>query len=316
MLLNEAHEITRRIYSKLEENFKAEPEILKKILSVWLSGGHLLLNDKPGTGKTTLSKILAGIVSADFKRIQFTPDVTPSDVIGVNIFNNKTTDWNFHPGPIFSNIVLADEINRAPPRTQSALLEAMAENQVSVDGKTMKLDDSFFVIATQNPLEFEGTYPLPEAQNDRFSMRLSLGEKSQQEEIDIILGKYNFKGIDAIISFSEWKELQRVVKNIEIHDDIALYIVNILRKTRINSYLLNGSSSRGGQALVNCAKAYAVIEGQNKVLPDYIYKLSPNVLSHRMSLTEDAYLESKTEEDIIKQILDDTSPGLTLDEKK
>lgn len=316
MLLNEGYKITNKIYNRLEENFKAEPEILKKILSVWLSGGHLLLNDKPGTGKTTLSKILAGLVSANFKRIQFTPDVTPSDVIGVNVLNNKTNNWDFHAGPIFSNIVLADEINRAPPRTQSALLEAMAENQVSVDGKTMKLNDSFFVIATQNPLDFEGTYPLPEAQNDRFSMRLSLGDKTKKEEIDIILGKYNFKGIEPVITIEEWMGLQKLINSIEIHEDIALYIVNILRETREHPLLLNGASLRGGQSLVNCAKAYALIEGKDKVIPDYIYNLAPDILSHRISLSEDGYLENKREEDIVNEILEKITPGLTLDEEK
>lgn len=315
MLLKESFDLTKNIYSKIEENFKAEPDVLKKILCVWLAGGHLLLNDKPGTGKTTLAKILAGLVSAKFKRIQFTPDVTPSDVIGVNVLNTSTQHWDFHEGPIFSNIVLADEINRAPPRTQSALLEAMAENQVSVDGITTKLDDSFFVIATQNPLEFEGTYMLPEAQNDRFAMRLSLGEKSKKEEMDIIMGKYNFKGIEPVISIEKWKLLQSSLKTIEVHEDIALYVVNILRKTREHSMLLNGSSSRGGQALINCARAYALLEGNNKVIPDYIYKLAPSILSHRVSLTEDAYLDNKSEEDVINEILENINPGLTFDEK-
>lgn len=306
----------KEIYTTLEENFKADPEILKKILSVWLSGGHLLLNDKPGTGKTTLSKVLAGIVDADFKRIQFTPDVTPSDVMGINVLNVKTQEWDFHPGPVFSNILLADEINRAPPRTQSALLEVMAEKQVTIDGKTRFLDNSFFVIATQNPLEFEGTYPLPEAQNDRFSMRLSLGEKTIEEEIDIILGKYNFTGIKPVLSLQEWSELQKYIHEIEVHNDIALYVVNILLETRKSIDLLNGASSRGGQALINCAKAYALISGRRKVLPDDIYNLAVSVLSHRISLTEEAYINDKTEESVIENILSKVNPGLTINEQK
>lgn len=307
--------IIQSIIDSLSQTFKGDKKILKKVLAVWLSGGHLLLNDRPGTGKTTLAKALSLSLSADFKRIQFTPDVTPSDITGINIYNQEKRIWEFHKGPIFSNIILADEINRAPPRTQSSLLEAMEEKQVSVDGKTHKLSENFFVIATQNPLDFEGTYPLPEAQNDRFSMRLSLGYLDEISELDILMG--NIKSVKdnvAIIDQDGWIKMQQDKDMVKVDKDIAAYILRIIRATREDANLISGSSIRGGLALLNVAKSYAFINGDKSVLPDHVYELAKDVLCHRVQIKQESYYQNITVEKIIDNILKNTDPHLKIKE--
>lgn len=305
--------IIQSIIDSLSYTFKGDKEILKKVLSVWLSGGHLLLNDRPGTGKTTLAKALSLSLSADFKRIQFTPDVTPSDITGINIYNQENRLWEFHKGPIFANIVLADEINRAPPRTQSSLLEAMEEKQVSIDGKTHKLSDNFFVIATQNPLDFEGTYPLPEAQNDRFSMRLSLGYLDEISELEILLDQ--IKPVNEnkpILNKESWIDLQKLKNEITISKDVAGYVLRIIRATREDENLISGSSVRGGLSLINVAKSYALINGEDKVLPDHIYSLAKDVLCHRIQIKQESYFKNITAEKVIENILKNTDPHLKI----
>lgn len=307
--------IIQSIIDSLSQTFKGDKKILKKVLAVWLSGGHLLLNDRPGTGKTTLAKALSISLAADFKRIQFTPDVTPSDITGINIYNQEKRLWEFHKGPIFSNIILADEINRAPPRTQSSLLEAMEEKQVSVDGKTYKLSENFFVIATQNPLDFEGTYPLPEAQNDRFSMRLSLGYLDEVSELEILLG--NIKSIQnsvPIIDQDDWTKLQKDRDMVRVDKDVAAYILRIIRATREDPNLISGSSIRGGLALLNVAKSYAFINSKNSVVPDDIYDLAKDVLCHRIQVKQESYYQNITSETIIDSILKNIDPHLKIKE--
>lgn len=307
--------IIQSVIDSLSQTFKGDKKILKKVLAVWLSGGHLLLNDRPGTGKTTLAKALSISLAADFKRIQFTPDVTPSDITGINIYNQEKRLWEFHKGPIFSNIILADEINRAPPRTQSSLLEAMEEKQVSVDGKTYKLSENFFVIATQNPLDFEGTYPLPEAQNDRFSMRLSLGYLDEVSELEILLG--NIKSIQNsvnIINQDDWIKLQQDRDMVRVDKDVAAYILRIIRSTREDPHLISGSSIRGGLALLNVAKSYAFINGKNSVVPDDIYDLAKDVLCHRIQVKQESYYQNITPETIIDSILKNIDPHLKIKE--
>lgn len=307
--------IIQSVIDSLSQTFKGDKKILKKVLAVWLSGGHLLLNDRPGTGKTTLAKALSISLAADFKRIQFTPDVTPSDITGINIYNQEKRVWEFHKGPIFSNIILADEINRAPPRTQSSLLEAMEEKQVSVDGKTYKLSENFFVIATQNPLDFEGTYPLPEAQNDRFSMRLSLGYLDEVSELEILLG--NLKSIQssvAIVQQDDWAKLQQDRDIVKVDKDVAAYILRIIRATREEPNLISGSSIRGGLALLNVAKSYAFINGKSAVVPDDIYDLAKDVLCHRIQVKQESYYQNMTPETIIDSILKNIDPHLKIKE--
>lgn len=299
----EALNIINELANTIRNNFKIEEDILQLVLSSWLSGGHILLNDDVGTGKTTLSKILSSAIDAKFKRIQFTSDLMPADLSGINIFDPNLKTWVFHPGPLFSNLVLADEINRAPPKSQTAMLEAMAERQVTIDGETRALDKSFMIIATQNPSEHLGTFILPEALKDRFTMSLSLGKVSEKEELDIILGRYEFKGINAVISLEKFQELQTYINNLPIHDDVAAYALRIVRHTRTLKDLNNGVSIRAGQAFIRCAKALALIKQREHALPDDIYNLVPSILSHRLHLKEEYVYESGTVEKIIDDIL-------------
>jgi len=298
----EALDIISRLENTINEHFKIEEEVLQLVLSSWLSGGHILLNDDVGTGKTTLSKILSSCVDAKFKRIQFTSDLMPADLSGINIFDPNLKKWVFHPGPLFSNLVLADEINRAPPKSQTAMLEAMAERQVTIDGETRKLDESFMIIATQNPGDHLGTFKLPEALNDRFTISLSLGKVSEKEELDIMLGRYEFNGIAPVINLEKFHELQKYINNLPIHDDVASYALRIIRYTRTMSSLKSGVSIRAGQAFVRCAKALAMIKKRDKVLPDDIHDLIPFVLTHRLQIDEESIYQGMTSENIINTI--------------
>lgn len=298
----EALDIISNLENTINEHFKIEKEVLQLVLSSWLSGGHILLNDDVGTGKTTLSKILSSCVAAKFKRIQFTSDLMPADLSGINIFDPNLKKWVFHPGPLFSNLVLADEINRAPPKSQTAMLEAMAERQVTIDGETRMLDESFMIIATQNPGDHLGTFKLPEALNDRFTISLSLGNVSEKEELDIMLGRYEFKGINPVINLEKFHELQKYINNLPIHDDVASYALRIVRHTRTMSNLKSGVSIRAGQAFVRCAKALALINKRDKVLPDDVHNLIPFVLAHRLEIDGEAIYQGITTENIITSI--------------
>lgn len=307
----------KKLINYLKQAFKGDEKILEKVLAVWLSGGHLLLNDRPGTGKTTLANSLAKSIDVDFKRIQFNPDLTPSDVTGVNTFNQESRKWEFHKGPVFAKIVLADEINRAPPRTQSSLLEAMGEHQVSIDGITHLLDKNFFVIATQNPLDSEGTYPLPEAENDRFAMMLSLGYLKEEDEMDIILGRYkSVEDLEPIFKEDDWIKIKKEASEIEVSESVARDVIRLINETRNNDKIINGSSVRGGIALINIAKALAYIRGDEKVYPDHIYDIAVDVLSHRIKIKPEAYFSGDTPQNIIKEIIDQIAPNALKKEKK
>jgi MoxR-like ATPase len=272
---------------QVEIYHKGDIEIIKKILAVYLSGGNLLINDVPGTGKSNLSKIIAKSIDLTTKRIQFTSDLMPSDIIGVKIYDPSQKIWSVSKGPIFQDIVFADEINRAPPQTQSALLEPMSEKQVSIDGETFKLNENHFVIATQNPNEFSGTYPLPEAQLDRFTACLTLGYLSEEDEIDVIMrDEFDLSKIKPILNSEDIKNLKREINEIKIHRDIAGIIVKILNESRKLSdkdEINNGLSVRAGIALKQVCKAYAFICGINIITPDIIFSLAPDVLKHRIS---------------------------------
>lgn len=294
----------------LKQSFRGKDEILEKILAVWVSGGHLLINDRPGTGKTTLANALARSIDIDFKRIQFNPDLLASDITGVNIFNQQTGKLELHKGPIFSNIVFADEINRAPPKTQSALLEAMAENQVSVDGITYQLDKNFFVIATQNPLDSEGTYPLPDAEHDRFAMMLSLGYLSEEDELDIVLGRYkNVKDLKPIFTESDWNKIKEEINNMQVPESVAKDTVRLIRTIRDHEDVITGLSVRGGIALINIAKSLAYIRGDEKVYPDHIYDIAVDVLSHRIKIKPESYYSGVTPQQLIQNIIDQIAPN-------
>ncbi|MDQ0208471.1 AAA family ATPase [Alkalicoccobacillus murimartini] len=271
-----------------------------------LAGGHVLLEDVPGVGKTMMVKAIAKSLGANFKRIQFTPDLLPSDVTGVSIYNQKTQEFEFKQGPIMSNIVLADEINRTSPKTQSALLEALEEGNVTIDGETHQLQQPFFVMATQNPIEYAGTFPLPEAQLDRFLLKIKLGYPTLQDELEVLNRLENQHPIDqleSVIDTTELLTLREQVAAIFVDQDIKNYLVQIIHQTRGNDLIELGVSPRGSIALMKAAKALALLNGREYVLPDDIKRLAVPVLAHRMTLSTQARMSNLSAREIIQQIL-------------
>ena len=283
--------------------------VIDSAIIALLCRGHILVEDVPGIGKTTLSKVLAQSLGCSFKRIQFTPDLMPTDVLGVNFFNQKRGDFELRPGPIFAQVVLADEINRATPRTQSALLEAMQERQSTIDGVSSALPEPFIVIATQNPIEMEGTFPLPEAQLDRFMVNVEIGYPSPEEESDILL---RFEedtvppAVDAVTSADELKEIQRLVPRVRVDDTVRGYVVSVTRKTREHDSLSLGASPRAGLALYKASQAAAAMDGRDFVTPDDVKAVAVRVLSHRLVLTSNARLRGRTTTQIVEQVLSST----------
>ncbi|WP_226584343.1 AAA family ATPase [Halobacillus litoralis] len=275
-----------------------------------LAKGHVLLEDVPGVGKTMLVKTLAKSLDCNFKRIQFTPDLLPSDVTGVSIYNPKSMEFEFRPGPILGNIVLADEINRTSPKTQSALLEGMEETSITVDGQTVPLGEPFFVMATQNPIEYEGTYPLPEAQLDRFLLKMEMGYPTAKQEMEMLTRTSNSHPIDeisAVLSREELVELQQEVSNVYVDRTVNRYIIDLVTSTREHEGVYLGVSPRGSMALMKAAKAYAFIHDRDYVVPDDVQHMAPYVLSHRMILTSEARFEGKDAKSIIEDLLSSTS---------
>ena len=277
-----------------------ENEVEKAVVCL-LSGGHLLIEDVPGTGKTTLALALSRVLGLSFSRIQFTSDLLPSDITGVNVFNPKTREFEFKKGPIFSNVVLADEINRATPKTQSALLEAMGEKQVSVDGVTYKLPEPFFVIATQNPIEQYGTYPLPEAQLDRFSMKISLGYPSPEYEKEIVQGinpQERINSIEVLYSAEEVLRAMEEVKKVFLSPEVAEYIVEIANNLRNHPQVILGPSTRSLVHLANASRALAYVRERDFVVPEDVIELLPFVMSHRLITREDV-----KPEEVLKEVI-------------
>ncbi|PWU66658.1 AAA family ATPase [Gracilibacillus dipsosauri] len=271
-----------------------------------LANGHVLIEDVPGVGKTMLVRALAKSLNCEFKRIQFTPDLLPSDVTGVSIYNPKEMIFEFRKGPIFGDIVLADEINRTSPKTQSALLEAMEENNVTVDGVSKPLNEPFFVMATQNPIDYEGTYPLPEAQLDRFIMKLSLGYPNELDELEMLNRTDQQHPIDQLVPImdrSQLIEIQQFIDNIYVDETVKHYIVQLVSETRENEYVQLGVSPRGSIALMKAAKAYAFIQNRDYVIPDDILFLAPYVLAHRIILRPEARYDGITQQNLITQLL-------------
>ena len=270
--------------------------------------GHVLLEDVPGTGKTMLAKTIAKSLDADFKRIQFTPDLIPSDLIGINFYNQAKGTFEFKRGPLFSQMVLADEINRAAPRTQSALLEAMEEGQISVDGKTEKLNSPFFVMATQNPIENTGTFPLPEAQLDRFMIKMGLGYQSKENEIKLLKNHSADKPlekVECIIKTEDLETMKKEVNEVTVSDAVYSYVVDLVDATRNHASVSLGVSTRGSLQMIKCAKAYAAISGRSYVLPDDIKKLAPFVFSHRLILNHLSFTDEISSLSVIEEILKD-----------
>lgn len=295
-----------KILKNIEKVMTGKRKVAELSLVALLAEGHVLLEDVPGVGKTMMVRALAKSVGATFRRIQFTPDLLPSDVTGVSIYNPKEMEFQFRPGPIMGNIILADEINRTSPKTQSALLEGMEESSVTVDGVTHHLEKPFFVMATQNPIEYEGTYPLPEAQLDRFLLKMKMGYPEIHEEMEVLdRAQKNppIEELEPVVTLGELRELQQEIKNVFVDDTVKRYIVDISHRTRVHENVYLGASPRGSIGLMKAAQAYAFICGRDYVLPDDIQFLAPAVLSHRIILKSEAKFEGITAEEIINRIV-------------
>ncbi|WP_144525953.1 AAA family ATPase [Bacillus pumilus] len=301
------HSDLQKIVDNINKVMVGKKDIAILSLVAILAKGHVLLEDVPGVGKTMMVRALAKSIGCEFKRIQFTPDLLPSDVTGVSIYNKKTNEFEFRQGPIMGQIILADEINRTSPKTQSALLEAMEEGSVTVDGETMLLADPFFVMATQNPVEYEGTYPLPEAQMDRFLFKLQMGYPTMLEELEVLNLQEKQSPIDtlqAVMTKDHIHALQQAVQTIRVDASIKEYIVEIAQATRQHPSVYLGVSPRGSIALMKAAQAYALLNRRDYVIPDDVQYLASYTLPHRMILTSEATYEGKKAETLLRQMLE------------
>ncbi|NJE54416.1 MoxR family ATPase [Thermococcus sp. 21S9] len=309
MKIEEVHERSNLILAEVGKAIVGKKNVLKMILTTILADGHILLEDLPGLAKTLMAKSFASALGLQFKRVQFTSDLLPSDILGVSVFNQKTLEFEFRKGPVFTNILLADEINRSPPKTQSALLEAMQERQVTIEGNTYELPRPFVVIATQNPIEQEGTYPLPEAQLDRFLVRLRVGYPTKNEEKEILKRRIERKKEDVdikpVVTPEEVIEMQRAIEDVYVSEPILEYIVNIVEMTRRDKRSIEiGASPRGSLALMKLSRAYAAIEGRDYVIPDDVKAVAVPALSHRLILKRELWYTKVSQEQVMEKLLE------------
>ncbi len=299
-----------RVRENIQQVIVGKDEVIDMAMVAVLCEGHVLLEDVPGIGKTMLARSIARTLGCRFQRIQFTPDLLPSDVTGINYFNQKEQEFEFRPGPVLSHVVLADEINRATPRTQSALLEAMQEQQITIDGATHRLPRPFLVLATQNPIELEGTFPLPEAQVDRFLIKLPMGYPTEEEEHQILLRferEDPLADLEAVTKPDELTEMQWAVRQVRVEDSVRKYVVDVVRATRAHPEIQLGVSPRGTLALYKCAQAWAAIRGREYVLPDDVKLLAPYVLTHRIIISPATRLRGREIADVLMDVIDTVS---------
>lgn len=283
----QAHELIQALTQNIASVFKGKPDVVEMVITSLLAHGHILLEDVPGVGKTTLAQAMARSIQADFQRVQFTSDLLPGDILGVVVYHQADGSFEFKPGPVFTHVLLADEINRTTPRTQSALLEAMAERRVSIDDQTRPLPESFLVIATQNPLDYHGTYPLPESQLDRFLVRLSIGYADREVERDLLLNRGSREPVHdlpSVMSLEQLKALQKAAQSVRLESSLADWIIRVVEATRRSPSLRTGVSTRGALALARAVRAHAMVKGRDYVVPDDVHRMLVPVLAHRVSL--------------------------------
>ncbi|HXV57563.1 MAG TPA: MoxR family ATPase [Gaiellaceae bacterium] len=306
---SDAASLAQKMIANLRHVIHAPDETLEFAILCLLSEGHLIIEDFPGVGKTTLAKSLARSVDCSFSRLQFTPDLLPSDVTGVNVFNQRSNEFEFRPGPVFANILLVDEINRASPKTQAALLECMQERQVTIDGVSYQLAPPFMVMATQNPIEYEGTYPLPEAELDRFTMRIAIGYPPHAEEARMLAENASETPLDALQPVASAQEVLSAIeaaRGVYVEESLNRYVVAVLRQTRSDSRLFLGASPRAGLALLRVAKARALVGARDFVQPDDVKAVAPTVLAHRLILSPEARASGLEAEELVRDVVERT----------
>lgn len=302
----DARRLFDRIAANIESVMRGQHAQVRKLLAAFAAGGHVLVDDFPGTGKTTLAKSLAASIGAKFTRVQFTPDLLPSDILGVSVFNQRDQSFEFREGPVFTSILLADEVNRASPRTQSALLEVMAEAQVSVEGRTHPMDPLYFVMATQNPVEFRGTYPLPEAQMDRFALCLALGYVDADTEVAVLSAqdlRHPLERLRPVATRDEVLALKEAVRQVRVADELKHYVVELVRRTRAAPQVMLGCGPRASIALAHTAKALALFDGEDFVRPEHVQELAVATLAHRMVLDPQARFGGITAASLVADLL-------------
>ncbi len=308
MDLEQVHELSHQVLDEVERAVVGKREPLELVFMAFLADGHALLEDYPGLAKTLAARSFAQVLSMRFARVQFTPDLMPSDVTGSSIWNQKDGDFEFRPGPIFTNLLLGDEINRAPPKTQAALLEAMQERQVTIEGQTHRLGPPFLVIATQNPIEYEGTYPLPEAQLDRFLLRTALGYPARDDEIEVLGRRIERQedeiALEPVVDRETLLEMQRAVEQVHVAESVREYCVDLVGATRESASAAVGASPRGSLALLKLARARAAVSGRDYVLPDDVKGVAVPALAHRLVLRPELWVQRISAEDVVRDVLD------------